>query len=74
MYNVTGLIPDAEYMFRVVAQNDIGQSEPGPCSESVVCKDPFGELMLHKAYRYEITINRVESGKEQDRSLKDRLY
>lgn len=44
MYNVTGLIPDAEYMFRVVAQNDIGQSEPGPASESVVCKDPFGEF------------------------------
>lgn len=43
MYNVTGLIPDAEYMFRVVAQNDIGQSEPGPTSESVVCKDPFGK-------------------------------
>lgn len=47
MYNVTGLIPDAEYMFRVVAQNDIGQSEPGPASESVVCKDPFGEITLH---------------------------
>lgn len=50
MYNVSGLIPDAEYMFRVVAQNDIGQSEPGPASESVVCKDPFGELTLHNAY------------------------
>lgn len=43
MYTVTGLIPDAEYHFRVVAQNDIGQSEPGPVSEAVVCKDPFGE-------------------------------
>lgn len=48
MYNVTGLIPDAEYMFRVVAQNDIGQSESGPASESVVCKDPFGEFTLCK--------------------------
>lgn len=46
MYNVTGLIPDAEYMFRIIAQNDIGQSEPGPASESVVCKDPFGEFQL----------------------------
>lgn len=44
MYNITGLIPDAEYIFRVVAQNDVGQSEPGPASDSVVCKDPFGEL------------------------------
>lgn len=42
MYNVTGLIPDAQYIFRVVAQNDIGQSEPGPATEAVVCKDPFG--------------------------------
>ncbi|KAI4788997.1 hypothetical protein KUCAC02_035499, partial [Chaenocephalus aceratus] len=41
MYNVSGLIPDAEYMFRVVAQNDIGKSEAGPPSESVICKDPF---------------------------------
>ena len=44
MYSICGLIPDAEYVFRVVAQNDIGQSEPGPVSESVICKDPFGEL------------------------------
>uniref|UniRef100_A0A8C5B3E9 Uncharacterized protein n=1 Tax=Gadus morhua TaxID=8049 RepID=A0A8C5B3E9_GADMO len=44
MYNVTGLIPDAEYMFRVIAQNEIGQGEPGPPSESVICKDPFGEI------------------------------
>ncbi|KAJ8416943.1 hypothetical protein AAFF_G00328210 [Aldrovandia affinis] len=41
MYTITGLIPDAEYMFRIIAQNDVGQSEPGPASDSVVCKDPF---------------------------------
>lgn len=43
MYTLTGLIPDAQYQFRVIAQNDVGQSEPGPVSEAVVCKDPFGE-------------------------------
>lgn len=46
MFNVTGLIPNAEYIFRVVAQNDIGQSEPGPASEPVICKDPFGVYYL----------------------------
>lgn len=50
MYNVCGLIPDAEYMFRVIAQNDIGQSEPGPASESVICKDPFGEFIWNNMY------------------------
>lgn len=44
MYTLTGLIPDAEYQFRVIAQNDIGGSEAGPVSEAVVCKDPFGEF------------------------------
>uniref|UniRef100_A0A3B4YDH7 Protein kinase domain-containing protein n=1 Tax=Seriola lalandi dorsalis TaxID=1841481 RepID=A0A3B4YDH7_SERLL len=43
-------------MFRVVAQNDIGQSEPGPTSESVVCKDPFGELTLHDVYVFMNTL------------------
>jgi titin len=46
MYSLTGLIPDAEYLFRVVAQNDIGQSEPGPVSENVICKDPFGKYII----------------------------
>lgn len=58
MYNLTGLIPDAEYVFRVVAQNDIGQSEPGPASESVVCKDPFGELILHDGQNILIILSR----------------
>lgn len=45
MYTVTGLVPDAEYQFRVIAQNDIGESEASPASEPVVCKDPFGKKM-----------------------------
>lgn len=45
MYTVTGLVPDAEYQFRVIAQNDIGESEASPASEPVICKDPFGKIM-----------------------------
>lgn len=43
-FTIPGLTADAEYQFRVIAQNDIGDSEPGPASEPVTCKDPFGEL------------------------------
>lgn len=43
MYTLSGLTADAEYQFRVIAENDIGQSEPGPASDVVTCKDPFGE-------------------------------
>lgn len=46
MYTLTGLTADAEYQFRVVAENSIGQSEPGPASDVVMCKDPFGKLAL----------------------------
>lgn len=43
MYTVTGLVPDAEYQFRIIAQNEVGESETSPASEPVVCKDPFGK-------------------------------
>ena len=44
MFTLHGLTPDAEYQFRVVAVNNIGESAPGPLSEEVICKDPFGEF------------------------------
>lgn len=47
MYTITGLVPDAEYQFRIIAQNDIGLSEPSPASDSVICKDPFGKWMKY---------------------------
>lgn len=43
MYTLSGLTAEAEYQFRVIAVNDIGESEPGPSSDSVICKDPFGK-------------------------------
>lgn len=43
MYTLSGLTTDAEYQFRVIAVNNIGESEPGPASDSVICKDPFGK-------------------------------
>lgn len=43
MYTVTGLVSDAEYQFRIIAQNDVGLSESSPVSEPVICKDPFGK-------------------------------
>lgn len=44
MFTQSGLTPDADYQFRVVAVNSVGESEPGPISGPVTCKDPFGEL------------------------------
>lgn len=46
MYKLSGLTTDAEYQFRVIAVNDIGESEPGLTSDSVICKDPFGKSNL----------------------------
>lgn len=54
MYTLSQLTTDAEYQFRVIAVNDIGESEPGPTSDSVICKDPFGMttflFCLHNMY------------------------
>lgn len=43
MFTLPGLNPDTDYQFRIVAVNDIGESEAGAISDSVTCKDPFGE-------------------------------
>uniref|UniRef100_A0A8B9FQM1 Titin n=1 Tax=Amazona collaria TaxID=241587 RepID=A0A8B9FQM1_9PSIT len=69
MYTVTGLVPDAEYIFRIIAQNDIGESEASPPSEPVVYKPSQpGEIEITSIFKDSITLEweRPESdgGKE----------
>uniref|UniRef100_A0A8C0EIC8 Titin n=1 Tax=Bubo bubo TaxID=30461 RepID=A0A8C0EIC8_BUBBB len=69
MYTVTGLVPDAEYQFRIIAQNDIGESEASPSSEPVVYKPSQpGEIEITSIFKDSITLEweRPESdgGKE----------
>ncbi|XP_053200690.1 twitchin-like isoform X3 [Panonychus citri] len=42
-FEVTGLIPGKEYLFRVVAQNDEGDSEPLEASSPIIAKNPYDE-------------------------------
>lgn len=50
MFTLPGLTPDLEYQFRMFAVNSIGESEAGPVSDPVTCKDPFGEAPLSKEH------------------------
>lgn len=43
MFTLHGLTPDMDYQFRIVAVNNIGESEAGAASDPVTCKDPFGK-------------------------------
>lgn len=50
MFTLPGLTPDTDYQFCIVAVNDIGESEAGPVSDPVTCKDPFGESHVLKRF------------------------
>lgn len=52
MFTLPRLVPDTDYQFRIIAVNDIGESEAGPLSDPVMCKDPFGEPPLLIKYNY----------------------
>lgn len=43
-FDVQGLTPGKEYLFRCVAVNDEGESEPLETTKGVIAKDPWGEL------------------------------
>ena len=47
-YEITDLIEDTEYIFRIVAVNKIGEGPPGPESVPVLAKDPFGRIEFYK--------------------------
>lgn len=40
--NIPNLARGREYKFRVIAENDIGQSEAGPVSQTILIKAPEG--------------------------------
>lgn len=46
MFTLHGLTPDTDYQFHIIAVNNIGESEAGPASDPVTCKDPFGEYCV----------------------------
>ena len=43
-FDVTGLDEGEEYLFRVTAINDEGESEPLVADAAIKAKNPFGEL------------------------------
>ena len=45
-YAVEGLIEDTQYAFRIVAVNKVGEGEPGPASQPITAKDPWGKCQL----------------------------
>ena len=43
MINISSLIEDRQYEFRVFAENEAGMSKPSMASNSVKIKDPNGQ-------------------------------
>ena len=50
IFNVTHLIEDKEYEFRVFAVNEAGTSKPSMGSRKVKVKDPNGKVKLKNLY------------------------
>jgi len=48
-YKVTEVFEGNEYQFRVSAENNVGVGPPGPESDGIVAKDPWGQCIGHHA-------------------------
>lgn len=47
-FEVTGLTPGKEYLFRCVAVSDEGESEPLETTKGVIAKDPWGKYAIYR--------------------------
>lgn len=50
-FDVTGLTPGKEYLFRCVAVSDEGESEPLETTTGTIAKDPWGKCSIEKHTR-----------------------
>ncbi len=56
-FDVTGLDEGEEYLFRVTAINDEGESEPLVADAAIKAKNPFGKFRLRSNILYTLTTN-----------------
>ena len=45
-FTPSNLVKNRSYEFRILAENDIGQSAPLPTREPILCKAPYGKIEL----------------------------
>jgi len=69
-FKVTKLLEGNDYMFRVAAENEIGQGKPASLAEPVTAKLPFGQLhLLSFVFYYYI---HLYSPKKQQQQIKSK--
>ena len=55
MFDVTGLDEGEEYLFRVTAVNDEGESEPLTADAAIKAKNPFGNFPIILSSFFKLT-------------------